>query len=77
MTTLAPTDRTALQNLAAQNALPAIASVAVRFAYLVTLWSLRRRTRRHLKDLPANLLKDIGLTAGQAQMEARKLFWIP
>src|SRR6056297_994221 len=77
MTTLAPIDRTALQTLAAQNALPAIASVAVRFAYLVTLWSQRRRTRRALMGLPAYRLKDVGLTTDQADIEARKLFWIP
>ena len=77
MTILSHTDRTALQTLAAQNALPAIASVAVHFACLVTLWSQRRRTRRALKGLPGYLLKDVGLTPGQARMETRKLFWNP
>ncbi|MRU16966.1 DUF1127 domain-containing protein [Roseovarius sp. A21] len=77
MTILTRTDRSALQSLAAQNALPAIASVAVRFAYLVTLWSQRSRTRRALKRLPAHLRKDVGLTADQADIEARKLFWNP
>jgi uncharacterized protein YjiS (DUF1127 family) len=35
----------------------------------------RRRTRMLLAQLPDNLLKDIGVTRSEAQMEASKPFW--
>ena len=33
------------------------------------------RQRRNLKNLPAHLLRDIGITPAQAQQEAQKFFW--
>ena len=41
----------------------------------VTLWHARARQRRALADLPPHLLKDIGVTPGQALLESRKPFW--
>ncbi|WP_350936135.1 DUF1127 domain-containing protein [Thioclava kandeliae] len=42
---------------------------------LVTLWAFRIRTRRNLATLPDYILKDIGLTAEDAQQEAQRPFW--
>ncbi|MGB8623557.1 MAG: DUF1127 domain-containing protein [Paracoccaceae bacterium] len=33
------------------------------------------RQRRHLRDLPDHLLKDIGLTREAARAEAERRFW--
>ncbi|WP_110030837.1 DUF1127 domain-containing protein [Hoeflea marina] len=41
---------------------------------LVT-WPGRRRQRRHLSDLDAEGLRDIGKTKCQALREARRWFW--
>jgi uncharacterized protein YjiS (DUF1127 family) len=38
-------------------------------------WRHRHQTRRDLRDLPPHLLRDIGLTAADAEAEARKPFW--
>ena len=61
--------------LAGQSQLPVVAGLAVRFAVIVTEWDLRRRTRQHLRDLPAYLLDDIGLERPAAIAEASKPFW--
>lgn len=42
---------------------------------LVTFWAHRRRTRRALEKLDANLLRDIGLDPAEARDEAAKYFW--
>ncbi|MFN3662440.1 DUF1127 domain-containing protein [Yoonia sp.] len=55
--------------------LPVVAGLAVRFAVIVTTWDLRRRTRRHLHDLPPHLFNDIGLDCHTAIAEASKPFW--
>ncbi len=34
-----------------------------------------RRQRRHLRQLDAHLLQDVGLTTAQAEREAQKPFW--
>jgi uncharacterized protein YjiS (DUF1127 family) len=39
-------------------------------------WAARARQRRDLAELDAHLLKDIGVTPGQAAREAAKPFWI-
>jgi uncharacterized protein YjiS (DUF1127 family) len=49
------------------------------FAYLwhtLILWCARGRQRRDLAELDAHLLKDIGVTPGQAAREAAKPFWV-
>jgi uncharacterized protein YjiS (DUF1127 family) len=35
----------------------------------------RYRTRQRIADLDSHLLKDIGVTAVEAEMEANKPFW--
>ncbi|MEZ8303641.1 DUF1127 domain-containing protein [Vibrio splendidus] len=35
----------------------------------------KRRTRKHLAELSANLLEDVGITRDQANEEVRKEFW--
>ncbi|WP_428244169.1 DUF1127 domain-containing protein [Gynuella sp.] len=39
------------------------------------LWNLRYKTRQQLKDLSPHLLRDIGLTAYEANAEVHKPFW--
>jgi uncharacterized protein YjiS (DUF1127 family) len=40
-------------------------------------WRHRHATRRELRDLPPHMLRDIGLTPGEALREADKPFWRP
>ncbi|KJZ20210.1 DUF1127 domain-containing protein [Loktanella sp. S4079] len=61
--------------LSSQPTLPLLAIVAVRFAVAVTKWDVRRKTRRHLRNMPPYLLNDIGLDAYTASTEAAKPFW--
>ncbi|KGY12574.1 hypothetical protein NM22_10400 [Vibrio tubiashii] len=42
---------------------------------LVNRWWRNYRTRKQLKDLPAHLLNDIGLTKEQAHQESMRHFW--
>jgi uncharacterized protein YjiS (DUF1127 family) len=42
----------------------------------LALWFARSRQRRDLAELDAHLLKDIGVTPGQAAREAAKPFWV-
>lgn len=44
--------------------------------HALALWFGRARQRRDLSELDAHLLKDIGVTPGQAAREAAKPFWI-
>jgi uncharacterized protein YjiS (DUF1127 family) len=77
MTPAATTGPTQLAHLAASATLPVGARVAVRVAYLLLVWSERRRSRGQLRDLPPHLLRDIGRTAPEARAESRKPFWRP
>lgn len=77
MATLTQSDRMALTQLGARTNLPVAAVIAVRCAYLITLWSFRHRSRRQLNSLPYAALEDIGLTPRQAALESRKWFWRP
>ena len=61
--------------LNSRSQLPVVASLAVRFAVVVTAWDLRRRTRRHLHNMPPHLFNDIGLDCQTAIAEASKPFW--
>jgi uncharacterized protein YjiS (DUF1127 family) len=45
-------------------------------ARTVALWLARRRQRRDLAELDAHLLKDIGVSPGEAAREAAKPFWV-
>lgn len=77
MTPAASTGPTHLAHLAASATLPVGARVAVRVAYLLLVWSERRRSRHDLRELPHHLLRDIGRTPAQADAESRKPFWRP
>lgn len=49
------------------------------FAFLVrtvSRWLARSRQRRDLAALDAHLLRDIGVTPGEAAREAAKPFWV-
>ncbi|UWQ89455.1 DUF1127 domain-containing protein [Aliisedimentitalea scapharcae] len=58
-------------------ALPVLAQWAVGFAVLVTKWTLRQRTRKHLRHLTPEQLQDIGLTRAEAHYQATLPFWRP
>lgn len=63
--------------LISRPALPVLAQWAVSFAVLVTKWSMRHRTRTHLKHLSDAQLKDIGVSREDAHYEATLPFWRP
>ncbi len=42
---------------------------------LLEYWAVRANQRRRLVDLPDYLLKDIGVSRGDAEREAGKPFW--
>jgi len=56
--------------------IPAVASVALAFAVVVTKWDTRRKTRKHLAALPPHLLQDVGLDPMSAATETAKPFWV-
>ena len=62
-------------SLLAQPGTPIAAKLAVAFAVKVTLWATRRRTRLVLSRLEPWQLTDVGLTPGQAEIEASRVFW--
>lgn len=43
---------------------------------LVRLWRERARQRRHLAELPAHMLRDIGVSRSAARAEAARPFWL-
>ncbi len=51
------------------------AHLVVRLANTLLIWDMRIRTRRALKELTDEQLKDIGLSHAQAYTEARRKFW--
>ncbi|MDO6591598.1 hypothetical protein DS901_09355 [Loktanella sp. D2R18] len=61
--------------ISSPSSMPLAARIAVRFAVAVTKWDTRRKTRKHLKALPAHLLNDIGLDSATAKAEVIKPFW--
>lgn len=50
---------------------------AAEFQEFLLLWAERQRVRRALARMDAHLLKDIGLTPGEAENEIQKPFWRP
>lgn len=48
---------------------------ALDFPGFLRLWAERRRMRRALARMDEHLLKDIGLTPGEAENEIQKPFW--
>lgn len=61
--------------LNSQQALPKLAQMCVIAAVAVTVWDMRRSTRRALARLEKHELRDIGLTPFQATREASKAFF--
>lgn len=49
--------------------------VVLRMLAVIGAWAERRRQRRALAELPRHLLRDVGLSPGDAWAEARKPFW--
>lgn len=47
----------------------------LRVVAILELWSERRRQRRALRGLSDHMLKDVGLSRGQAEYEGRRPFW--
>ena len=43
--------------------------------HTLKLWNRRYRTRKQLKELSPHLLRDIGLSPFDAEVEAQKPFW--
>ncbi|MEL7299797.1 MAG: DUF1127 domain-containing protein [Pseudomonadota bacterium] len=64
-----------LQQLDRHVRLPALATLFVLLALVVTKWAMRARTRAQLSDLPPHILEDIGVTEAEARREADKRFW--
>ncbi|MEM1100578.1 MAG: DUF1127 domain-containing protein [Pseudomonadota bacterium] len=64
-----------LQQLDRHVRLPALATLFVLLALVVTKWAMRARTRAQLRDLPSHILEDIGVTEAEARREADKRFW--
>ncbi|OIQ36170.1 MAG: hypothetical protein BM558_14155 [Roseobacter sp. MedPE-SW] len=58
-------------------ALPVLAQAAVAFAVLVTKWSIRHNTRKELRHLSAEQLKDIGISRQEAHYQGTLPFWRP
>ncbi|MFS4583249.1 DUF1127 domain-containing protein [Phaeobacter sp. C3_T13_0] len=77
MTQNATTPSPSMLYLSSRPALPVLAEVAVSFAVLVTKWTVRQRTRQALRQLPPDLLKDVGLTPDEAQHQGTLPFWRP
>jgi uncharacterized protein YjiS (DUF1127 family) len=63
--------------LTSQPVLPVAAQMAISVAVLVTKWSARKRSRRALSELSPDQLRDIGVTAKDAHVEASLPFWKP
>lgn len=71
----APNHANHIKYLAGHRRLPAISALAVAFAVLVAKWVQNRNSRLALRQLDDHLLKDVGLTHGDALREARRVFW--
>jgi uncharacterized protein YjiS (DUF1127 family) len=54
---------------------PVVARWAMAFAVAVTKWDSRYRTRKALRQLTDEQLKDIGIERDAAYTEARRPFW--
>ena len=59
----------------AHRPLPPLSRMLVTLALTVAAWELRHRTRKALRDLPNDRLRDIGCDMVTAQIEAEKPFW--
>ena len=50
---------------------------ALKFLHLLVIWQERNEQRHTLCELRDSMLKDIGISAGDAYKEMRKPFWLP
>ena len=55
--------------------LPPLSRVVLRAAVLVMTWETRAKTRKQLRKLDRNILKDIGIDPMTAEAEAERPFW--
>ena len=65
-----------LSLLNSQASLPKLAQFCVIAAVTVTVWDIRKKTRKALSHAEAHTLRDIGMTPGQARHEAEKAFFL-
>ena len=77
MTTSASHSPSHTSYLNSRPALPVLAQAAVAFAVLVTKWSTRQNTRKELRHLSAEQLKDIGISRQEAHYQGTLPFWRP
>ncbi|MEZ5628067.1 MAG: DUF1127 domain-containing protein [Rhodocyclaceae bacterium] len=42
----------------------------------ITVWRQRSASRRELRELDEHVLRDVGISRGQADFEGNKPFWI-
>ena len=63
--------------LVSRPTLPVLAQWAVTLAVLITKWSLRHRTRKHLQHMTQTQLDDIGRDRAEAHDQATLPFWRP
>ena len=72
-----------LPRAAARSRRPSLRAGLARVARILSLWSSRSRERRALADLAdaaeesPHLLRDIGVSRGDARKEGAKSFWRP
>ncbi|WP_371153608.1 DUF1127 domain-containing protein [Jannaschia sp. 2305UL9-9] len=52
-----------------------LSQLAMSFAVTVSVWEMRAKTRRALKDMDPALYGDIGLTTAEVLREVAKPFW--
>lgn len=77
MTSPATTSHTHMSYLSDRASLPVLAQGAVAFAVMVTKWSNRQRSRKQLRHLSAEQLKDIGVSRQDAHYQSTLPFWRP
>jgi uncharacterized protein YjiS (DUF1127 family) len=57
--------------------IPVIATVILKMAHTLVIWSERTKSRGLLRTMDAYRLRDIGLTPAEARLESAKPFWRP
>lgn len=58
-------------------ALKLVRRVCIKPLELIVIWQERAEQRHALRTLDSRMLKDIGISAGDANREAGKPFWLP
>ncbi|QQA44619.1 DUF1127 domain-containing protein [Pelagovum pacificum] len=64
-----------IHQLPAQSGLPPMTAVLYKLTVVAMAWEVRRKTRRDLKRLNDDQLRDIGLTRFEAESESNEPFW--